>query len=81
MMAYYFLLNTSMMQQKYNLFREASEGYAKVLAELHNAFDEQNVHIVVDHLHSLIGTDALAYFEVFLFLFFLVFAYFVFVFG
>lgn len=44
-----------MMQQKYNLFREESEGYSKIIAELHNLFDENNVEIVIEHLHSLIG--------------------------
>lgn len=43
-------------QQKFNLFREDSEGYAKVIAELsYNTITENNVDVVYDKIQSLIG--------------------------
>ena len=48
-----------MSQQKFNLFREESEGYSKVIAELDTPFDINSVGLVIEHLQSLIGKDLL----------------------
>lgn len=47
----------SMSQQKFNLFREESEGYSKLIAELCTPFDENGVNAVIEHMQSLIGNQ------------------------
>jgi THO complex subunit 2 len=49
------LIHASLSQQKFNLFREESEGYSKVIAELDTPFDTNSVDLVIEHLQSLIG--------------------------
>jgi THO complex subunit 2 len=42
-------------QNKFNLFREESEGYSKLLTELNTPFDAQTVHGVMSNVRALIG--------------------------
>lgn len=49
------MLILSLSQQKFNLLREESEGYSKVVAELDSSFDVNSVDLVIEHLQSLIG--------------------------
>ena len=48
-------------QQKFNLFREESEGYSKLVSELgHERRPVEAVPAILDNIRSLIGVDPLS---------------------
>lgn len=50
--------NFSYKQRRFNLFREESEGYAKLITELNNeSIEHTSVHKVLEIVKSLIGTN------------------------
>jgi THO complex subunit 2 len=43
-------------QEKYNLFREESEGYSKLITELNKPFDTSTTDRIIANIRALIGT-------------------------
>jgi hypothetical protein len=45
-------------QEKYNLFREESEGYSKLITELNKPFDINTAHRIIANIRALIVISA-----------------------
>jgi nucleoside-diphosphate-sugar epimerase len=60
MITFIFSSSHSYTQQKFNLLREESEGYSKLLAELtaSDSFTEENLPLVVRNIQNLMGEKA-----------------------